>query len=230
MVLRRSPASSRPPSPYRLIEHRHWYDVWQRPVSGYSRVLEHVSLGDRFQPVAQPSCDMIERLARRAAPAGRVVAALRAPARVVSTAYAPRPGDWRASRTEEMAVVPGSAGTLNATLNAPYTGPYELWLGGSFRREVALSARRLGVSDRGQLSHEDTWQPMGRHALHRGALDLTLAYGDADLHPGSGKPAFPLGPIALTPWNVGTRLLYRRPARATELCGRSLDWVEAVSG
>ncbi len=66
LVLRRSPAASRPPAPYRRIERGRWYDVWQRPASGHPRVLEHVSLGDRLQPVAEPSCDTVQRLAERA--------------------------------------------------------------------------------------------------------------------------------------------------------------------
>ena len=231
MVLRRSPASSRPPSPYRLVERGRWYDVWQRPVSGFPAVLAHVPLGDRFQPVAQPSCDTVRRLAGLAGRrGGRVAAALRAPAQVIDATAAPRPGDWRPSRDEVMAVVPGSPGTLTATVRVPADGEYELWLGGSFRREVELRAQRARLSDRGQLSHESTWQPMGEAKLRRGSTDVTLTYGDADLHPGSGKPPYPLGPIALTPRSVRTRLIYVSPQRATELCGRSLDWIEALAG
>ena len=70
---------------------------------------------------------------------------------------------------------------------------------------------------------------MGDADLRRGALDLSLEYGDADLHPGSGEPPFPLGPIALTPRDVRTRLISRSPQRSTELCGRPLDWIEALS-
>ena len=108
-------------------------------------MLEHVSLGDRLQPVAEPSCDTVQRLAERAGSGGRVVAALRAPARVVDTSIAPRPAEWLPSRSEQMAVVPTVPGKLAATARLPSTGPYELWLGGSFRREVRLGAGGTAV-------------------------------------------------------------------------------------
>src|SRR5204863_463211 len=40
LVLRRSPVASRPPSEYRLVERRHWYEVWQRrPAARLARCL-----------------------------------------------------------------------------------------------------------------------------------------------------------------------------------------------
>src|ERR687888_470891 len=58
----RSPIASRPPSAYRLVERRHWYEVWQlRP--GAPRVIEHLPLGTETDPGAVPRCGEVLRLA-----------------------------------------------------------------------------------------------------------------------------------------------------------------------
>jgi hypothetical protein len=108
-------------------------------------------------------------------------------------------------------------------------GRYEIWVGGGFRRRIDVGAELAHFSDRTQLSHEHQWVPMGKANLRRGTIDLTLTYHDQDLRPGTGKPPYPLGPLALTPSDVGTRVIYMSPQQAAaRLCGRRLDWIEAL--
>src|SRR5262249_27043493 len=71
LVLRRSPAASRPPSSYQLVFRGRYYDVWQRPENGGPRILSHLGLGDRFHATAVPSCKTVLELARAAGPKGR---------------------------------------------------------------------------------------------------------------------------------------------------------------
>ena len=63
LVLRRSPAESRPPSDYRLVSSGRWYDIWQRDAAARP-VLEHLPLGEAEQPAAVPECSEVARLAR----------------------------------------------------------------------------------------------------------------------------------------------------------------------
>jgi hypothetical protein len=63
IVLRRTPAASRPPVPYARTWRGRFYDVWQRQDSG-PRVLTHVPLGNVTEIAARTSCTEVERLAR----------------------------------------------------------------------------------------------------------------------------------------------------------------------
>ncbi|HAL27051.1 MAG TPA: hypothetical protein DCP25_10000 [Chloroflexi bacterium] len=54
LVLRRSPAQSRPPLPYQLAWKGSWYEVWQR--RSLTAPLAHVPLGDALEPAASPPC------------------------------------------------------------------------------------------------------------------------------------------------------------------------------
>jgi hypothetical protein len=56
---------------------------------------------------------------------------------------------------------------------------------------------------------------------------VTLRYGDADLHPGSGDPPFYLGPLVLATDEEPT-VRYLPAAKARSLCGMRLDWIEAL--
>jgi hypothetical protein len=193
-------------------------------------VVDHVALGTPLQPVGRARCHTVRRIAAEAGSGGRVAAALRAPARVLDATAAVRPGTWRPSSEQQDGVLPGSPGTLTTQVRVDRAGRYEVWVGGSFRRKVDVRIARARLSDRSQLNHEGQWVPMGEADLRRGTVDLDLRYHDADLHPGSGEPPYPLGPLALTPADVGTRVIYMRPQQATRLCGRSLDWIEALAG
>jgi hypothetical protein len=74
LVLRRSPAHSGPPAPYRLAWRGRFYEVWQRSDSG-STVLEHVALGDDGWPTAAAPCREVLSLARLARRSDGVLAA-----------------------------------------------------------------------------------------------------------------------------------------------------------
>ena len=51
------------------------------------------------------------------------------------------------------------------------------------------------------------------------------------VRPGSGGiPPFGVGPIVLSPETEDAPVTYVAPANAATLCGKSLDWVEALRG
>ena len=58
---------------------------------------------------------------------------------------------------------------------------------------------------------------------------LTFRYDGPDVHPGSaGAGYFGLGPVVVGPPGPALPVTYVKPANARSLCGKSLDWVEAV--
>jgi hypothetical protein len=212
LVLRRSPLESRPPSAYERVSRGRFYEVWQRPETGGTRILEHLPLGDPLDPAAVPQCDDVLRLARAAGSAGRL-AAVERPAVVVA----------QASRST------GDAETVDASVDVPAAGRYGIWLGGSFRDalEVSVDGRRAS-SLRHQLNNQGQYTPLGEADLSAGRHTVTLRFSGADLRPGSGGPPFGIGPLVLSTATSNLPVTVVRPAYGRSLCGRRLDWVEAV--
>src|SRR5439155_19941839 len=131
LVLRRSPAESRPPSIYRLVWLGRRYEVWQR-AEAPEPIADHLPLGDVLQPGGVPFCDDVRRLALEV-PGGRLVAPARRPVAVADLARVPRPASWPAGPAGSQYVFPASGGSLEAAIAVPAAGRYDVWVGGSFR-------------------------------------------------------------------------------------------------
>jgi hypothetical protein len=228
LVLRRSPLASRPPSPYIPVWGGRYYEVWQQ--TGSPRVLEHLSLGTDTDPQAVPECSQVERLAAEAAGAGgELVAAFRPSPQVVSLAAAARPADWPAGVTPGT-VLPESGGSLGTTITLPTSGRHDFWLGGSFRDRVRLlvDGNQVG-SARHQLEETAQLVPLGSARLAAGVHSLQLRYDGFGWRPGSRGAPFLLGPLVVGAPATDSALVRVDPAQAATLCGRPLDWVEAVA-
>jgi hypothetical protein len=213
LVLRRSPTESRPPSIYRLAWRGRWYEVWQRAGRGAATIAAHLPLGGDLDPAAVPSCAAVLRLA--ALPrVSRLVAAVQPP---VATSAA--------------ALDPDRSRTIDTSLTVAGAGRATLWLGGSFPGSVsaAIDGRRIG-SDRHELEWPGGFVPLGDVILRPGAHRVELRYAVGGLRPGAaGASPFGAGPIVLTS-DRAARLVSARRTDARSLCGRRLDWVEALSG
>jgi hypothetical protein len=86
-----------------------------------------------------------------------------------------------------------------------------------------LAARRHDLNWPGQYIE------MGERELASGLHRVTLDYRGPDLHPGSGgNPPFGAGPIILSRSGPSQAVTYVPSARARALCGRRLDWIEAL--
>ncbi|HZK16296.1 MAG TPA: hypothetical protein VFC52_06890 [Solirubrobacterales bacterium] len=60
LIVRTPPDSSRPPSPYRVVEAGEHYDVWQRPADPEGKpVLHHMALGEDGEVSAAPDCSEV---------------------------------------------------------------------------------------------------------------------------------------------------------------------------
>jgi hypothetical protein len=208
LVLRTSPIASRPPSVYRLASRARFYEVWQRP-DRTQRILEHLSLGTAEQPAGVARCADVQRLGVLAARRnGALVAAERAPAQAVG----------RVGR-----------GAQTAAFTVPREGVYGFWLGGLFRDRFILSVdrRRVG-SDADELNSTAQLTPLGQARLGAGDHDLELRRSRRAHAPGGRGPQFlPLHLESGQPASAA-RLVTVSPVRAQALCGRSLDWIEAV--
>ena len=79
-------------------------------------------------------------------------------------------------------------------------GRYELWVGGSFRGRLStlVDGRKVG-SARHQLSTEGQYVSLGEVTLEGGAHTVEIEQTSSWLRPGSGGPAWPIGPLVLSP-------------------------------
>jgi len=209
LVLPRTPTGSRPPAAYRLVRAGRFYDVWQRSASS-PRVLAHLALGSSVTAGAAADCGQVTKVARVAAGAGGRLA------------FVPRPPP----ATHDLSGPPRS---LAFSVTVP-GGRYQAWLSGSFpgRMEVRVDGRRVGAL-RHRLEHSGQMIPFGDVDLGRGQHRVELRYSGADLHPGSAARFGLLDRFILgrTTENVPFQTI--PPSRAHELCGRTLDWVEALA-
>jgi hypothetical protein len=232
LVLAHPPSASRPPSVYQRVWSGRYYDVWQRPEPSAARILEHVPLGNGSQPAAAPPCNQVLRLGRLAAASnGRLAAVVRSAVTVVNLASATVPAGWRTFSDSPGAVYPSPSGTLEAAVSVPTTGRYGFWLAGSFRRQLELSVDGQRVaSAQNHLNHPGIDTPFGEADLTAGPHGVVLRYSAANLSPGSGGAAFAFGPLVLSRLTGDLPVTYVQPAGARSLCGKNLDWLEAVAG
>jgi hypothetical protein len=204
LVLRRGPAASRPPSVYRLVWSGRYYEVWRRPDRPRRTIVEHLPLGNASQASGVPRCADVLRLAAKGS---SLVTARRPEAETI--AYPP------ASGSVAVRVIPPSAGV------------YRLWLGGDWFGLASLSVdgREVG-SKREELNWPGLYTELGRVRLSAEAHVFRLDYETGGL--GSGGIPYSFGPLVLSGADEREPVETVATGRAGSLCGRRLDWIEAV--
>lgn len=227
LVLRRSPSESRPPASYRLVRRGRFYEIWQRP-DGAAGILQHLPLGNSLQPGGTARCADVLRLAALAGPSGRLASVARSPVVAANLSSVALPRGWQADSSGQ--VVPnGSSGRIETTVDVPAHAPYGLWLGGSFRDRMRLLVDGRLVGDvRHWINDAGQYTPFGSVVLTRGPHRVTLEYGGPDLHPGSGGAQFGFGPLVLARNDEDAPVSLVPASQARTLCGRNLDWIEAL--
>jgi hypothetical protein len=231
LVLRRSAAGSRPPSVYTLVRRGRFYDVWQRPEEPALRVLDRLPLGARTDATGIPRCRRVLALANRArasGPKGTLAVARHMPIKIALLPSGTFSRSWEP--TGVAALTPHGPGNAELSIETRTAGRYGFWIGGSFRGALELRVDgRPASRHRHWLSHTGPYQPLGEMQLGPGPHQVTLRYSEGDLHPGSGGRPFPLGPLLVGQGSAERAISFVAPADALSLCGRRLDWVEAVA-
>lgn len=209
LVLRRSPAASRPPAPYRSAWSARYYEVWQQRPDAVPRVLEHLPLGDGQRTDGVPPCADVLRLAALArGQGGRLVAAT--------------------PRTTLISVDIPSA-MVEHEVATPASGRYGLWVGGSFRRTVEVAVDHMSATASPRIDHAGQYTPVAELDLDAGTHRLRFRLLSEAWRPGTRSAQLPSGPIVLAA-AAPTSTASVAPERARSLCGRRLDWIAAVAG
>jgi hypothetical protein len=209
LVLRRGPAESRPPSVYRLVWSGRYYEVWQRPEQPSRGILVHMPLGNASQAAGVAPCSTIRQLA--------------ATKRAVALATATRPQAIPLG-------YPPSSGERTALVDLPQSGDYTAWMGGDWYGQASISVDGKPVgSMREELDWPGNYTDLGRIRLSAGRHLVGIGYRTGGWHPGSGGTPYSFGPAALTLENAREPVNIVPLSAARSLCGKRLDWVEALS-
>ena len=224
LVLPRSPATSRPTTAFELAYRGDYYEVWRRV--GAEIPDASLGLGTPYDAGANAPCGRLRGLARAAGPRGDLVAAKVGEPIAVELGEGPIPNGWAARNSLEVdADGPGS-------LSADFTSAaqaYEVLLGGRIygHAEVSIDGEAVG-SRRAGLYAPGGYTRLATVELGAGDHELELDYEAAGIHPGSGVPARPIGPVLLAAAGEREGSLVRvSPSQYRRLCERRWDWIEA---
>lgn len=228
IVMRRSPAWSRPPSNFHEVFSGGYYTVWRR---GPGSPVARLSLGGGWNPASVPSCRTVGAFARRAQQERRPLI------------YSPRPQNVSAdlgAASISPNVHPlsdlegrpnlafGGPGYVAGTIRVPRAGRYLVWLGGTVDRpmHVYLDGREIGAPSRQSGGDVNSIQvaeiqlPEGRHTYR-------LVRGGGNLQPDDALSTGIDG-FVLEPAEASTAPVKRVVGGSWRtLCGKaSLDWIE----
>jgi len=233
VILRRSPAASRPPASYSRIWSGTYYELWRRAAT--PRVLRHVPLGrDVLRPsgpVSLTRARSVGALARRLG--GRIAYVPRPRLPMYFIANHPRSARWAGFGPYPGGLVTDGPGRSDAPVRIPRSGRYRVYVEGSFSRRITLrvDGRLVGHTPR-VLNTPGAYAPIGTVELDRGLRGVRVVQGGGDLRPGNGGYRSSLrhvGPILFQPVRDDpTRARTVDAGDWRSLAGVRSDWLEIV--
>jgi hypothetical protein len=224
LVLRRGGGTARPPGNYRLVSRGKYYEVWRR-ASG--TVVAHLPLGiSGVQPGAVPACTDVRAVAsksRRLAYVERPLLPVLLPVRAL------HPRIWVPDGADPQSLRPFGAGTIIGSITVTQPGRYRVWVQGSFGRRVTVRIDRRRVGEvKGELNPRGQSIAAGEISLSPGRHTITLTRPTGSLFPGDGGRNRLIGPVVLDPATDARAVRTLPSSRYRQLCGKRLDWVEAI--
>ncbi len=228
IVMRRSPAASRPPANYRLVYENAYYEAWRRESSPV--VLRHLPEQQTYSATATVACPALRGLVR-GAPAGSELVVAREPRLYwYEPLYAAdRPFGWGLVPGQPGAIVANTPGHAAGTLKVPASGRYAVWVQGDFPRaiQVYVDGRRVGSVSGSNTPNQ--WLRAASLHLRAGPHHVRVVKEAGRRHFGPGEWGIgTVGAVALKPEGSGERLATVPLSRWSSLCGTEADWVELV--
>lgn len=230
LVLRRGPNASRPGADYALAWTGRYYEVWRR--TARPEVIRHLPVGDNLNGSARPECGAVRELAEVAREHDALLAYVRRSglASIVPTHFLPLPPKWVIDGNDPLSVQPTQAGRIEGALDFGDGGLYDVWLEGSFGREIeiALDGRPVGRVP-AELNPRGSAMPVARVRVPAGTHTFAIIVPGGSLAPGNGPGLRLIGPLLLRPVVPGSGTVETTaPAGAEALCRTGVDWIEVV--
>jgi hypothetical protein len=229
IVMRRSPAWSRPPSNYAEVWSGPSFEVWRRTGPAPSA---HLPLGGLGQPVALARCAQVRPLASQARREhGRLEYAERSPNIVLNMGAATRsPSTLLLSDLEgQPQIAIGGPARVEMDFEVRQAGSYRLWLGGNVDRPMRVMIDGRLVGDPTEVFGGDANKyPVGTIGLGAGRHRLQMVKGGGSLRPGDKASTLIDGGLLVPVSAEQESVESVAPGAWRSLCGRWLDWVEVV--
>ena len=203
-----------------------FYEVWEKDPS--LRVRAHLPAGSVLDAGGFVRCAAVRRLARRAGPGDRLVAApVRETAELPVVDAPDRPDGWPPLARPPGVVEPRTPGVVEGRVRLA-GGAYDAWVRASTGRRLTVSVDGRAVGSVGSLNSQGQWLLAGGVELPAGAHTVRIERPGGDLAPGDGAASV-LGPVALVRRErAGLRDVPLARAE-DQLCGARWDWVELVA-
>jgi hypothetical protein len=227
VVMRRSPAASRPPANYRLVYENAYYQGWRREVK--PEVLEHLPLQQLYSPSESIQCSALAPIVAKAPRGSELVVAVAPEISWFEPASDPqRSGGWPPDPAQAGSVETITAGHAEGVLRAKHEGLYGVWVQGDFPRPVQVSVDGRTV---GSVSGKNTpgqWLRAATLRLKAGKYRVRVVKAAGHRHFGPGE--WGLGTIGAVAFQrqVPERMRTLALSRWRTLCGTEADWVEVV--
>lgn len=233
VLVRRSPAASRPPANYHLVYENRYYEVWRR--SSTPKVIEHLPLQQRFSATAPIGCSELRAIVHKVPRDSRLVVSLVPnPVGYELAKASTRSAGWILNPNPYFpdTITPTTPGIASNVVHVPRAGTYRVWVQGTFPRPTTVSLDGHEVSSMFGNNTPDEWMEGGTVYARAGRHRLALSRGGGGLAPGDGGTGIgdgggEIGYLALVP-DQQRKLVSVPLAAWHSLCGRTADWVEVV--
>lgn len=225
IITRLDPAEERPPSAYRLLWRGSYYEVWGRRPGAPPALADEPLSGTLSE-----QCTRIHGLAGLAAAQGAHLVAAAAPKLLEADIdHSIRPLAW--GRMHQGVQLVG-AGTLSVPVTLPRSGVWQVWLQGQIMPtlHVAINGHPIGALSAqlgGNSVVPNTLTPL-TISIARGTYTFSISRAGVDLSPGNGGSAALFHVLLTQNASAQQALHVVAPARWHALCGRQLEWIEAI--
>jgi hypothetical protein len=218
LVLRRGPLGESPPPEFTREWSGRYYEIWSRHRAGHTVAQESLS-GDG----GSGDCRLVRQVASLAEAGSRLEATLAPVLAELPTAEQALPAGWARRSDDPSLVQTVGPGAVRGTVELERPGSYELWLRGSFGREVDVSIDgRAAGSARDELAQPANWLDLGRLQLEAGQHRVELVRSGGSLAPGNGDGPRSLGSLVVQRGESTTARVSVPPGQWRRLCGRRL--------
>ncbi len=225
LVVRREPLGPSAPAEYRREWTGRYYEVWSRRSSART-VAQEALQGDG----GTADCRLLRQVASVAEGGARIEATPAPDATEMRTADRPLPASWARRENDPSLVQTVGPGVVRGSVAVTESGAYEVWLRGSFGREVdvRIDGRHAG-SARDELAQPANWLELGSLELDAGTHPVELVRAGGDLAPGNGDGPRTLGSLVLRRREPQAAQLSVPPREWRSLCGRKLVSASALA-
>jgi hypothetical protein len=225
----RAPASSRPPSNYRLEFGNAFYELWVR--GPRPRVYAHLPVsGDLFAAAPRVGCRSLRSMVSVAPPRTALAVAS------VPTTYGfgladaiVRSPSWVPGGHTPGGFTTTTAGAAYGRITVARGGLYEAWVQGNLPRAVSvtLDGRTLGRAHGN--SAPAGWVSAGLAVVSSGSHLLGVVRPGVGLDPGNGNTQGEIDAVALSAAHERSQVSVTPLASWRSLCGKVAAWVEVVA-